>query len=246
MNPKSSTYHHLAFSSPMPFAIITRVMKFLKKAMDSFTREAQWILVGLASAAVICVLGVILTTCSRDRHVEEDEIAPPPPEEDLLAPVRPEPDQFRVNTYMPSRREGETSGSIELGTFSPGRDLVYVNDERVWWESDNDKGDTEDDHSMHQAIVLPLRRLIEMVAGNSATLKVQDAYRPSGVHNPRSLHLEGRALDLTCDDLGLEKLAKLCWAAGFDWVYYESKAGGPHVHVSVQRTQKNGSSVAVK
>lgn len=223
-------------------------MKFPKKLLDNLTREAQWILIGLASAAAICVLGAILTTCSRDHRPNEDEVAVPPaePEIDLLAPVRPEPEKFRVNTYLPAKREGETSGSIDLETFSPGRDLVYVDDERVWWESDNDSGDTEDDHSMNKAMVLPLRRLIEMVAAQGATLKVQDAYRPAGVHNPRSLHLEGRALDVTCDDLGLEKLAKLCWAAGFDWVYYESKAGGPHVHVSVQRTNKNGSSVAAK
>lgn len=223
-------------------------MRFIKKLMMNLTREAQWVVIAMVSAAVICLLGAVLATCSREPETAEKETSPPPAatEEDILAPVRPEPDHFRVNTYLPRRREGDTSGSIDLATFSAGRDLVYFDDKRVWWESDNDNGDTEDDHSMHRSVVLPLRRLIELVDSNGATLKVQDAYRASGVHNPRSLHREGRAIDLTCDDLGLEKLAKLCWAAGFDWVYYESKAGGPHVHASVRRTVKNGASTASK
>ncbi len=66
---------------------------------------------------------------------------------------------------------------------------------------------------------------------------MQDAYRPGGIHNPTSLHKEGRAIDITCKELSLEKLAKLCWAAGFDWVYHEVKAKlGAHVHCSVKRT----------
>jgi hypothetical protein len=118
--------------------------------------------------------------------------------------------------------------------FSPGRDLTFIDDARVWWESDNDDGDNEDDHSIHKSLEIPLRRVIELVAARGATLKVQDAYRPAGIHNPRSLHKEGRAVDLTCDDMPLEDLAKLCWAAGFDWVYYETR-GGAHIHCSVKR-----------
>ena len=69
------------------------------------------------------------------------------------------------------------------------------------------------------------------------------------VHAARSLHCEGRALDLTLGRPGsdkslsgpeasaaLERLAKLAWQAGFDWVYNEwPKGGGPHVHASVRR-----------
>ncbi|MFC1452487.1 hypothetical protein ACFLSJ_03985 [Verrucomicrobiota bacterium] len=112
---------------------------------------------------------------------------------------------------------------------------MYIDDPRVWWESDNDDKDTEDDHSIHRSLEAPLRRLIELVHERGGALEVQDAYRAGGVHNPRSLHKEGRALDVTCDEMSLEDLAKLCWAAGFDWVYHEDRGTGPHVHCSVRR-----------
>ena len=138
---------------------------------------------------------------------------------------------------MPNIREATASGSINLATFSPGRDLTYIDDDRVWWESDNDSGDTEDDHTIHKSMEEPLLRLIELVSARGVTLKVQDAYRPAGkVHGPKSLHKEGRGLDVTCDEMSLEELARICWAAGFDWVYHEAGAkGGAHVHCSVKR-----------
>ena len=162
---------------------------------------------------------------------------------------------------MPDMRESEACGAISNSLFSAGRDLVYVDDPRVWWESDFDgETDDEDDHSMHRALEAPFRRLVELVAMSNATLRVQEAYRPSGIHASLSMHKEGRALDLTCPDLdpavagpldprdgkqvlpsaaSLEILAKLCWAAGFDWVYYEvPKNSGAHLHVSVRRDAK--------
>jgi D-alanyl-D-alanine dipeptidase len=114
-------------------------------------------------------------------------------------------------------------------------DLVRIDDPRVWWESDNDHKDTEDDHLFHRAMEEPFRRLVELVHQAGGTLEVHDAYRPEGIHAPLSLHREGRAVDVTCDQLGLEKLAKLAWAAGFDWVYHEvPRRGGAHVHASVR------------
>ena len=154
----------------------------------------------------------------------------------LHLPVRAEPTRFPPNEHLPPRREGAVCLSVDPNSFSPGRDLVRVDDARVWWESDQDENDDEDDHSMHYAMETPLRRLIELVAQRGGTLKVQDAYRASRVHSSRSLHKEGRALDLTCDEWPLEDLAKLCWAAGFDWVYYEApKGGGEHIHCSIIR-----------
>lgn len=174
----------------------------------------------------------------------------PDPMEALLKPVRPFPSSFPRRAHMPDRPESECSGKIVFSAFSAGRDLVYVDDSRVWFESDHDgENDDECDHSMHRAMELPFRRLVEMCAASGAVLRVQEAYRASGTHSSRSLHREGRALDMTCPTLdpanksdristakSLEILAKLAWAAGFDWVYNEwPRAGGPHVHASIRR-----------
>ena len=157
-----------------------------------------------------------------------------PRDVDLTLPARPEPARFPARSHMPPRREELVSGPPGL-RFFPKHDLVRVEDERVWWESDNDQGDTEDDHVMHRSLEEPFRRLIELVARERGILKVQDTYREEGIHAAKSLHKEGRAIDLTCDELGLEKLARLAWAAGFDWVYHEvPRNGGAHVHASVR------------
>lgn len=166
---------------------------------------------------------------------------------DLLNPVRPAPEQFKRDTTMPKNvSEGDASGSITTGGFSAGRDLVYLDDPRVWWESDHD-GETDDecDHTFHVALEIPFRRLVNLVTAAGWQLRVQECYRPSGTHADRSLHKEGRAIDITVDRLegerltpfekiaAYEELSKLAWQAGFDWVYYEYKKGtGPHVHVS--------------
>jgi len=154
---------------------------------------------------------------------------------DDKGPAREIPDRFPANTQMPASGEGAASLSIGRVPFDPDRDLLAVWDDRVWWESEHDEGDDEDDHIMHFAMEEPLRRLIELVDREKGTLKVQDAYRGAGIHARTSLHKQGRAIDLTCDELGLERLAKLTWAAGFDWVYYEApKTGGHHIHASVR------------
>jgi hypothetical protein len=157
------------------------------------------------------------------------------PEIDLTRPVRPEPVHFPADTHLPPIRERAASSPVDPARFSPSRDLVRVDDVRAWWESDHDEADDEDDHAVHRSLEIPLRRLIELVSQRGGRLKIQDTFRPTGIHNPRSLHKEGRAVDVTCDELGLPALARLCWAAGFDWVYLEASAkGGPHVHCSVR------------
>jgi hypothetical protein len=149
--------------------------------------------------------------------------------------VRRQPSRFPRDTHLPRKNELLACGPINLKTFSPAKDLVRIDDRRVWWESDHRHG-PEDDHVINQALEEPLRKLINLVDKRGGVLKVYDAYRATGVHLSNSLHKEGRAIDLTCEGFSLEVLAKLCWAAGFDWVYYEgpTKKGGDHIHCSVK------------
>ncbi len=191
-------------------------------------KEIGFLMAGCLSALLIFLIGVRF---QRERPVT----LPPANVFPIDKPVREILKGFKPNTCLPDAREGTVSGSIDMETFSEEWLTEYY-DDRIWWESEHDRGDTEDDHVMHRSMVEPLRRLVELVVAEGGHLEVHDAYRPKGVHAPRSLHREGRAIDLTCDDLGLERLAILCWAAGFDWVYYELKAKkGAHVHCSVRR-----------
>ena len=202
--------------------------------MITFLRQAKILAAGALSAAFIFVIGMAFikhTEPDRQEQPLQIELEPVP---DCVEAIRPEPARFRRNTHMPEANEAVVSGPIKDPGFSPGRDLIYIDDNRVRWESDNDKGDTEDDHTIHKSMEIPLRRLINLVCNEGGTLKIQDTYRPSGIHNTRSLHKEGRAIDLTAKNLSLERLAKLAWAAGFDWVYYETR-GGHHIHCSVKR-----------
>jgi hypothetical protein len=211
----------------------------------------KWMTVAIAAAVAFAAAGLLLIISiegCRDGlpwkgkgakgAAEQEESKGPPP--DLFNPVRAAPASFPPNSNMPTGKEVNTSGAIHLESFDPEKDLIRFDDPRVWFESDHDTDDTEDDHMIHRAVEIPLKRLVNLVEKRGGKLKVQEAYREAcdkrKIHLETSLHREGRALDLTSEVLGLGDLSKLCWQAGFDFVLYEVPSnGGRHVHCSVKR-----------
>lgn len=209
-----------------------------------------WMTGAVIAATLICctVLALVLAvdSCGKRKPAETkkpEEVAetkPPAPPPDLFSPVREAPASFPPDSNLPRGKEIYAAGPIDLRHFNPTNELVRFEDKRVWFESDHDKVVDEDDHMIHRAVEVPLKRLVNLAEKKRGTLKVHEAYRASEknkIHLDTSLHCEGRALDLTSETLSLSELAKLAWQAGFDFVLYEKpRKSGVHLHCSVKRS----------
>ena len=217
-------------------------------------KSGIWVTVAFVAATTLCVVGILALMLSGggDKGKPPGEAKKPPagvakdnkppaPPPDLHNPVRAAPAAFPPDSNLPRGKEIFASGPIDLATFNPTNDLVRFEDPRVWFDSDNKRhSDDEDDHLIHRAVEVPLKRLVNLLEKKKGTLKVQDAYRAADknkIHLATSLHCEGRAVDLTCEKVGLGDLAKLAWQAGFDFVLYEKpKKSGVHLHCSMKRS----------
>jgi hypothetical protein len=211
-----------------------------------------WMRGALILAVTVCVVGLAVFTvidgCGKRKPADgkpkppqtaEEKKPEPPP--DLHNPVRPAPKSFPLDSNLPRGKESLASGPIDLKTFNPTNDLIRFTDARVWFESDNDHhSDDEDDHMMHRAVEVPLKRLVNLLEKKGGKLKVHEAYRAAEknkIHLATSLHCEGRAVDLTSENYDLGELAKLAWQSGFDFVLYEKpRRSGVHLHCSVKRS----------
>ena len=234
-------------------------MRFLNKIpepteFEEFSGPEEsgvWMKVLFVVVATLCVIGLLVlmlrngsdkgTPPSAAKKPPENvvkENRPPPP--DLHNPVRPAPAAFPPDSNLPRGKEIFASGPIDLATFNPTNDLVRFDDPRVWFDSDNKRHADEDDHLIHRAVEVPLKRLVNLLEKKKGKLKVQDAYREADknkIHLATSLHCEGRAVDLTCEKVSLGDLAKLAWQSGFDFVLYEKpKKSGVHLHCSMKRS----------
>ncbi len=209
----------------------------------------KWMTGAILFAVAFSICGLFLVfsvegckknkTGSNDDKASTNNVAKVKEKVDLFNPVRPAPASFPPDSNMPLGKESKNSGSIDLKTFDPKRDLIRFEDRRVWFESDHDKGDVEDDHMINRAVEIPLKRLVNLLEKKGGKLKVQEGYRAADkkkIHMEKSLHREGRAVDITSDGLSLSQLAKLSWQAGFDFVLYEvPPRGGQHLHCSMKR-----------
>lgn len=133
-----------------------------------------WMKWAMAAAVAVCAGGLLICACiegcrkespppdgQKAPETETPSTEPPP---DLHSPVRDAPASFPPDSNLPRGKEIYASGPIDLETFDPKRDLVRFEDPRVWFESDHDgPGDDEDDHLIHRAMEVPLRRLVNLL-----------------------------------------------------------------------------------
>jgi hypothetical protein len=142
-----------------------------------------------------------------------------------------------LNQKVPNKSEAATvgaiSGKIVRGTTEFSNLVTNSNADIVF----KDEEKTGADKLMTQSLSDKLDALAVKVKAEwpGKKLRVTEAWDEGNEHGASSTHYEGRAADITVDDMDsgkLGRLAQLAVDAGFDWVFYENSQ---HVHVSVKK-----------
>lgn len=135
-----------------------------------------------------------------------------------------------VGEYEQLRRLGTPATGVMVSAGDPS--LVRVDHPLIVFKAEEG---TDADRWMTRPVSERLIRLAELVskewAAEGIRLRVTEAWDPEREHGRRSLHYEGRAVDLTTSDRDQSKypkLGSLAIQAGFAWVYNERD----HIHAS--------------
>lgn len=145
-------------------------------------------------------------------------------------------DVFRVGDYAPGRPEIDVVGGAGKPIRRRSRDysrlVECVHDDIVFKDEEKNGADRRMSRRTHERLHA-LARLVEREWPGKKP-RVTEAWDEDTEHGDKSVHYEGRALDLTVSDLDTTKLGRLSALsrdAGFDWVYFEDAT---HVHVSTR------------